>query len=180
MQSAFVQAFTYSPPVILGRRLLPFSPWHGIFLEATDSSYLLGGPHSFDDLISGIWLCSRSFLNGWASPGDLREAKRWGRRARNDDLVEAYKLFDDHVKVSLSSPEYWRSPDSQSLRAPFFWHLATFGVNYLHLSEQQAWDYPVARLTCYLACKSENEGGKDLMSEEDSIGFATLKAEQNN
>ena len=84
MQGAFVQALTYSPPVILGRQMLPFSCWHGLLLEAAGSSYLVGGIPTPSDAVYGAWVCSGRFADGIAA--DKRALEKW----------PAVDFIDDH------------------------------------------------------------------------------------
>ena len=177
MQGAFIQALTYSPPSVLGRQLRAFSSWHGIVLEAAGSPYIVGGIPALDDMVLGVWVCSRSYADGWLGALDLAAAGAWGENLQNHDFLSALTAFGEYIAASFMGPEYWSSGEGSSIRAPYMWHLATFGMMHLHLSDLAAWDYPIARLMCHYACKSESDGSKDLMSADDIKGMEVLKAD---
>jgi len=179
MQGAFIQALTYRPPAILGRQLLPFSPWHGIVLEGAGSPYIIGGTPDFGDFITAAWVCSHSFTHGWAGTLDLVAAKKWGKanRKQRAKFSAAVAALNEHILASFVGPEYWSAEGGSSVKAPYWWHMATFGMTTLHLSYADAWDCSIARLMCHFACKSETEGGKDLMSADDIKGEEVLKAD---
>jgi len=181
MQGAFIQPMSYSPPIILGRRLRPFSCWHGLVLDASASTYLLGGQRAVSDLLFGIWVCSHDFADGFDAASDLRAVNRWGRSQRKRwwrpaaDLGAAAVLFDEHIRLSLTAPDRWQDGAGTPLRAPLWWHLALFARETLHCSESEAWDFPLSRLICYRDCKAESEGGKDLMTDDEAKGIRLLE-----
>jgi len=177
VQGAFIQSLTYQPPAILGRQMLPFSPWHGVILEAAGSPYVSSGKPNLDDMITAAWVCSHSFADGWAGASDVAGARKWGRRNRKSDLTAAFIEFSEHISASLVGPQYWNAEGGNSPKAPYWWHLATLGMSHLNLSDTAAWDYPISRLMCHFACKSEAEGNKDLMSSDDIKGMETLEAD---
>jgi len=177
MQGAFIQALTYSPPSVLGRQLCAFSSWHGILLEAADSPYIVGGIPKLDDMVLGVWVCSRSYADGWAGATDIAAVSEWGKNLKDHDFPKALATFGEYITASFMGPEYWSSGSGSSIRAPYMWHLATFGMMHLHLTDVEAWDYPIARMVCHYACKSESEGNKDLISNDDLRGMEVLKAD---
>ena len=178
MQGAFIQAHTYKSPTILGRQLLPFSPWHGVILEAAASPYILGGIPKLDDMILGVWVCSHSHADGWNAAANAPSAQEWGNSLTDPNFPAALTAFDEYISASFMGPEYWSSGGGSEIRAPYMWHLATFGMSYLHMSEVAAWDCSVAKLMCYHACKAEVEGNKDLVSNEDMRGMEVLKKDE--
>ena len=179
MQGAFIQSLTYCAPAILGRQLLPFSPWHGIVLEGAGSPYIIGGKPDFDDVVTAVWVCSHSFTHGWEGTLDLVAAKKWGKanRKHRAQFPAAAAAFNEHILASFVGPEYWPAEGGSSVKAPYWWHMATFGMSTLHLPYADAWDCSIARLMCHFACKSETEGGKGLMSTDDINGIEVLRAD---
>ncbi|MDD4860789.1 MAG: hypothetical protein PHI33_01640 [Smithellaceae bacterium] len=178
MQGAFIQAITFCPPSILDRPLYPLSSFHGLILESAGSFFICGGRSDLDDIIFGVWVCSHKFADGYRGVADIKAAQKWGRRLKDRDLEAAGIKFREYIDAAFTQPEYWKSGESSSIRAPYWWHLAFFGMSKLHLSEADAWDYPVAKLACFQACWAENEGSKDLMSAEEIQARAKLPAEE--
>lgn len=177
MQGAFIQALTYRPPTVLGRQLMFFSSWHGLLLEAAASSFIVGGAPGTEDLIFGVWICSHSFADGYAIAADARAIKAWGKSCNSLNFAAAMLAFTDYIAASFTLPKYWSDSSGDGCKAPYFWHAATFARVKLHLTEQQAWDYPLARTSCHQACIAEINGNKDLMSADDIKGMAVLKAD---
>jgi len=176
MQGAFVQALTYSPPVILGRQMLPFSCWHGLLLEAAGSSYLVGGIPTPSDAVYGAWVCSGRFADGIAA--DKKALEKWGRRHRRAAWGDVLLAFGDYIEAGLRGPQYWRGGKDKPVKAPYWWHLALFARSRLGMTEAEAWDAPVARLSCYRACESESRGWDKLMTDAEAEGVKVLKGEK--
>ncbi|MCG2681182.1 MAG: hypothetical protein L6455_14630 [Kiritimatiellae bacterium] len=177
MQGAFIQSLTFNPPTVLGRKLMPFSSWHLLVLEAAGSPFVLGGVPDIDDLVAAIWVCSHGFAEGITIAGDAPAIRKWARAQKKPAFTAARAAFQDYVNAAFCSPEYWSSSDGGEIRAPACWHMATFAMRELHMTEQAAWDFPVNRIGCYQACAGESNGNKDLMSADDIKGVATLEAD---
>jgi len=177
MQGAFISALTYQPPVVLGRQLLHFSPWHGLMLEAAGSPYLVEGKTTVADMIYGVWVCSTSFSEGYAKAGDGIGASKWGKKEKRSDRTEAKALFDEYIIKSFACPDYWSTGGGAQLKAPYWWHLALFGQNVLGLSEAKAWDHPIMKLVCYRACDAESNGWDKLKTENEMEGSRVLRAD---
>jgi hypothetical protein len=178
MQGAFIQSLTYNPPSVLGRQLKPFSPWHGLLLEAAGSPYLHGGLPDVNDLILGVWICTKSFSEGFRAAADRYAARKWGASLKQPQFFSDQAIFTEYISASFLTPQYWQGKEAKPIRAPYFWHLATFAMRDLHLSEQEAWDVSITRLACYQACVADVSGSKDLMSAEDIKGIEILKADE--
>jgi hypothetical protein len=171
MQGAFIQALTYCPPVILGRQMRPFSCWHGLMLEAMGNAYLGGTKPGVSDVVAGAWVCALSSKDGLAFDGKAIVA--WGRKTRN--VASAIAQLQDYIDAGLRCPEYWRKAEDKPVKAPYWWHLALFARQHLGLDEAAAWDEPVARLVCYRACNAEQEGWKNLKSDNEMKAKAALE-----
>lgn len=178
MQGAFIQSLTYNPPSVLGRQLLPFSPWHGLILEAAGSPYLCGGIPNLDDLILGVWVCSHGFTDGYKLISDVGAAGAWGKAIKKTNFSAGRATFAEHIAASFVAPRYWQASGGGELKSPYFWHCAFFAMRDLHLPESQAWDYPIAKIACYQACHAERQGNKDLMSAEEIKGLEILRQDE--
>jgi len=179
MDLVWSRAAFYLPPKVLGKNLRGFSPFHILMLEAVSSPYIIGGKRDNDDLILAVYICSQ----GWADRYsiiryDLKAVKKWGRSVRKPDFVVAHKDFLLYLQESWEMPGCWPEPGSSGIKANPAYHLATFGMRELKMTEQEAWDCPMARLVCYRACVSESEGGDPLITDDDRAGMAILKADQ--
>jgi len=171
MQGIFIKALTYTPPVILGRQLLSFAPFHGLLLEAADCHYLTAGTKTFGDMILGIWICSYSFADGYLGVMEHSAVRAWSRQCKRlkiSTLKKAAEEFAAYIEVGLERPQFWEKEAKKSCRAPIWWLLASFGVLQLGMSEQEAWDCPVAKFWCYIACRNEMEGEENLLTDEEN------------
>ena len=178
MQGAFILSHTFSPPSVLGLRLRPFSPWHGLLLEAAGSPFICGGGRTdADDLILGVWICTKSYRDGFRAATDVAAARKWGAKIKRFNLAAELSAFNYYLDDSFTAPEYWKSGDGSGVKAPYFWHLAYFAMYRLHLAEAEAWDYPIAKISCYQACAAELSGNSSLISADEIKGIDTLKAE---
>jgi drug/metabolite transporter (DMT)-like permease len=176
MQGAFVQALTYRPPVALGRQLRPFSAWHGLILDAAGNAFMLGGIPGLEDTVFAALVCSLSFADGIEAYTDKRRVSKWGRKYGPDAITRASLVLRGHILAGLHCPEYGQDGKGKPVRAPYWWHLATFARVQLGMSEAAAWDAPVSRLACYRACVAEGEGWDKLKSDEEIDGAEILKA----
>jgi hypothetical protein len=176
MQGAFVQALTYRPPSVLGRQLRPFSAWHGLVLDAAGNAFVGGGIPGLEDTVFAAWVCSLGFADGIEAFTDQRRVSKWGRRYGPESVARAVPVLRDHILAGVRCPEYWQDGSGKPLRAPYWWHLATFARVQLGMSEAAAWDAPVSRLACYRACAAEGEGWKGLMTAEELRGAEILRA----
>ena len=177
MQEAFLQSALYSPPIVLGRQLRAFSPFHALALEAVDSPFAHEPVTGVtpDSLIVAIWTCSHSFADGLTVLLDTAAIQKWGASVGKWDFPATLKTFQRHIADSMVLPVFYHTGDEEDCRAPVAWHLATSGMRFLNMTEAEAWDCSIARLVCYRACISEWNGSKSLKSDEEIKGRKVLE-----
>ncbi|MBU0706703.1 hypothetical protein KJ662_05625, partial [Patescibacteria group bacterium] len=66
MDNAFLRSLFVQPPLLLGRRLKPFSAYHVAALMLFDSPFIRGGRQDItrDDLVLAAFICSHGFRDG--------------------------------------------------------------------------------------------------------------------
>ena len=177
MQKAFLQSALYSPPIVLGRQLRAFSPFHALALEAVNSPFAHEPVTGVtpDSLIVAIWTCSHSFADGLPVLLDIATIQKWGASVGKWDFSKTKAQFFRHLDDSMLLPKFYHTGDEEDARAPVAWHLATSGMRFLHMTEAEAWDCSIARLVCYRACISEWNGSKSLKSDEEIKGRKVLE-----
>lgn len=180
MQTAWIQACLYQPPVVLGRQLQPFSSFHALALDGVRSPFWHGGAPTIDDLVLAVHICALTWETRAAVFGDVRRIMKWGRRQRKADHASELAAFRLYLDESNVYPARWKTSESSAIKASGFFHLVAFGMGRMNMSEAQAWDCPMARLVCYSEAHREQETGKsDLISEEESKGIEALKGAAN-
>lgn len=144
---------------ILGCRILPFSNWHRMLLQAVHSPFLLGQEVRFFDMREAAGICRLSFPESkvrrpWLMPilcflwyGFPR--KRWTRfLERTRDRILEY--FGDYI----SKPEYTivtveTAPGMPLGTIPETFLLVSDVIAFLHCDEYDAWDMPLGRAYWY-------------------------------
>lgn len=175
MNVVWPQAILYEPPKVLGKTLRGFSAFHALMLEAVQSPFMVGGKADLQDLILAVRICAHR----WADRAKIKDTdaiKTWGKHIKRGDFIGARQTFDLYLAESFKMPEFWNKSGS-SLRANFAFHLVTFGMRILGLSEADAWDTPIARMVCYRACWAESEGDTSLKSDSEQSGIELLRKE---
>ncbi len=178
MNIVWANAAFYEPPKALGKTLRGFAPFHALMLEAVQSPFMVGGPPDFDDLVLAVHICSHGWSDRFRIRSDMASVIEWGKVLTTEDIAAGRRNFDAYLTASWEMPQFWQSLDAHDLRANWIYHLTTFAMRRLHMTESAAWDCPIARLVCYRACVGETEGDKSLKTEEELKGIETLKADE--
>lgn len=181
MRDLFFQAIVCQPPVICGRRLLPFSVSHEYILKALESPYIIGGPVTKADVLLAIDVCAHTWqdnaarLFGGAPPVGLW--RRWGRRWLRGKLSTADKSLRRYIEDYTACPEHWSGADGSEIRAPWEFHLVRILMDHCGFSEAAAWDCPLARARCYADTWSESQGDKTLVNAAEQAAIEAAQAE---
>ena len=177
MQEAFLQSALYRPPVVLGRQIRPFSPFHALALEAVNSPFAHDPVTGVtpDSLIVAVYTCSLSYADGLPALLDTAKIQAWGASIGKWDFAKTKAQFFRHMDDSMLLPVFYHTGDEEDCRAPVVWHLATSAMRFLHMTETEAWDCSIAKLVCYRACISEWNGSKSLKSDEEIKGRKILE-----
>ena len=161
--SIFGGAMLPSAPVILGRQLLPLSCWHALLLMMADSPWLRSGTApDWADTVFALWVCGRRYEAEDSANWDRiqSECVAWGRAVGewNHDAVSAE--FREYLDAALTLPGF-KQPATGEAASPIPWPFRAVAtvMHYLpQLSEEDAWNLPVARVACYRACCGEDNG----------------------
>jgi hypothetical protein len=180
MADVWLQALLASPPVICGRRLLPFSLAHALLLRKLGSPYACGGPERPEDLLTALEICSRpvaalpGFLARPPSPRYLRRhARRWAGH-----LTVAGASFRTYLGDFLVAPARFDSVTGAPIRSPVEWYLAGLLMAEYGWTEQAAWDCPFAKARCLAEVHFERNGDDGLVPEGE-VGMFALMARAN-
>ena len=177
MNLVWAQAALYEPPTVLGLKLRAYSPFHAMALEAVQSPFTIVAKDDFFDLVLAVHICSRGWADRYLLGGLAHKPlRRWGRRVRQDEIARGRRQFLEYLSESWQTPQFWQSASGGPMRAHWLYHLTAFAMRELNMSEQQAWDCPIARLVCYRAAVGESEGDKNLVTEEEQRGIDMLKS----
>ena len=173
-------------PVILGFRLRPLSIWHVWTLKAWDNPYVTGGEYDVDDVCNCMAVCTQtreSFtaiaaqnLHG-ALKGDIGAAYL---EASKEEREHAEKQLAEYFTQCTVFPEFWEDgksdPVKDRLRCPGEWHLvATLLQMRVCQTEEDAWDYSIARARCWQAVEGERAGSRAYVDQRDRMDFAKLE-----
>jgi hypothetical protein len=160
------------PPVVMGRRLQPFSLIHSLTLEHFDSPFLKQDktPTRADTILAAL-ICSKTwaelqsfFFNNLTTsrlrlPAIFSHCYRWQKSA---EKLAAY------FTVYLEMPErYWRNDKDDCLKSPWQYAVVRILCNVYHFTEEQAWNMPVNRAQCYADVHGEASGCVQLRSADD-------------
>lgn len=171
MSDVWTQAIYATPPLIGGRRLLPFSLAHAVLLRA------LGNPYAYVDasatlaqLVQALDVCSRTRAENAVAlfSGErpsiwriLSDARRW----RNLDPSTADASFRVYIDdFTLRAARDTDAANGDDMAVPSEYHLHRHLCEVEGMGEEQAWNCSVARAWAYFDCWTEWKGGKVLLS----------------
>jgi hypothetical protein len=182
-ESVLARAALPAPTTCLGRRLLPYSIGHELWLAREGNPVLRG---MVSGLPAAVLICSRTWdqLRAMDSERWLSlDLALWHWRARRMDHARELARFiayraDGLLEFPLS--DVARRDRGQTPRlsgTPFILRLQQWLMLHLRLSESRAWDYPVGLAKMRWAAHWEQEGGLDVYSQHDAE-FDEFVAEQ--
>ena len=168
--TAYFLAAVPEPVRCLGRRLKPFSVGHQIILQRFESAFVCGATPTFEDLIFGIAICSRSYpgaLRFLDSPLSSIWLRWWGFKIwiavlGGLNLAKSGAVFAAYVQSGSTYPcvKFKESKNIHEIRVPLVATVKTFLIRCGH-SEAEAlakpyglalWEYSIAN-----ACEGRNE-----------------------
>ena len=165
MSDAWLKSVLAAPPVICGRRLLPFSLAHSFTLSRLKSPFAVGGAVEFSDLILALEICSRTFAELpelIASPAFARHVARKSQRwfFRFDIALASFNTY--HADFSEAPAR--KAGKGAKLKSPLEFYLATLLMNEFGFAEAAAWDCSLARACCYSATWAERQGDDSILT----------------
>ena len=170
------------PPVVLGRRLKPFSLWHALQLEHLENPYWVGGARpSRADLVVAVCICTTQFkLDGpQYHPAELaKKCFKWGRRHRGTwrdaaKWAEEEDKFVDYLEEFTEITPRW-SAGGESLRVPASFGAAVILFEHCNFTEERAWNMGFGLAMAYVAASGAVHGDKSLMAEDELKALAEL------
>jgi hypothetical protein len=173
MQAAYLNALFLSPPVILGRQLLPYSLAHIAFLRSIESPFYTGKPAAINDLVVAAFVCSHAWPFPFLSqdPEALgRACAEWGESLGPVDFQSNLAAFWRYIREYSAMPLRGTPPDADEIiqeYVPWMFTIAFFLMNDLRCSEVEAWNKPVGRAFTYATVKAVLRGDNTLVSEEE-------------
>lgn len=157
--NGFISSIFETAPVVLQKRLRPFSCFHWAVLAAMESPFAVGGTPTPDDVVFAVWVCQR----GWQDRADILapdyEAIRdWGHEF---DYVDAVNVLRAYMDEAFDGPSTWVPDDAKPSGVPGAFHLPAILLQHLHgLTEADAWDMPLQRALAYRCAIAEANGSE--------------------
>lgn len=168
MQQVYRDIALAAPPVVLGRRLLPFSLAHAYALTVLESPTIAGGAMGIGDLALAVYVCARP---GWPfarlardarSDGWARRMRLWGAVCRGRGWARDVAAWQAYVAAYTGRAEMYaelvrggRTIKPERARVP--WPLACAARLIPLLGEAGAWNCPVCRAFAYLDASAEDQ-----------------------
>lgn len=180
MRNVWLTALLAQPPVILGRKLAPFSLSHSLILHAAGNPYWFGRECKPDDLIEAVLICSRTWEENqaWFANPEKRTAKKLA--ARMFFRREFHKAHDALAQYLNDACDVMARevPDGdgagKELLAPWQYRVACFLMKH-GMTESQAWNCPINRARCYLDAVCEEKGWVTLCEEYKEDAYALVE-----
>lgn len=168
MQLSFAKSFLFSCPEILGLKLKPLSIGHFIILDMLHSPFYCGGSISNDDLITAIFVCSKSFqenLNSISNPALLKkEIKEWGiKQGKKADYKKVIKQVREYFAYYDDTPKRYIDESKQSKPNNAPWQIAITWKLLDKFEEKDIYDMAITKAFAFIACENTD----DLISEFD-------------
>ena len=177
---AWLTALMVTPPVILGRRMQPFSLAHSFILERAGNPFWVGGERGPEHFFEALEICSLDLQGNRARVAKNvgRSFKRWVakyfRKVTADDVARFAQYLDDylacHPRESGGSGRELHSPWQFRIVAD----LVASG-----LGEERAWNMPLNLARCYYDARAELDGD-DTLLDQNSVDAYELIARANN
>lgn len=169
MLQFYADAFFCQPPVVLGRRLRPYSLGHSFTLDAIQSPFAVGGPVNAFELIGAVLICSMPFaeiVDKINADSLLKDAEAFGKTLDMDALYaeELAKFHDYLTTYDKAAPAI--SKPSAAGPLPLPWQIVVAWALMDRLPEREVWDMPLTRAMAYHAAWRYEHGDDTLMCEE--------------
>jgi len=171
MDSVFFQSILVRPPVIMGRKLRPFSLFHALVLMQFDSSHLNGQKVTIDELVFSVFVCGLEYPQGVDyifSIKAIKDCAKWGKKSKKKyDYSESFEEFRQYLLDYMRFPGIYEttSASGQSLNAPKksnipwpFKVAADIMNKYPGFTEKEVWNMPVIKASTYRAHIAEDNG----------------------
>jgi hypothetical protein len=171
---AWTQSQLIQPPVILGRRLRPFSLFHRLILrEKFISAFLdMDRVAGRADVILAVMICSRTrkeIIAKLARGGGWLNLLTETFLARVYNWKKAAAQFEEYIGSYSYSPDGSVPGKATVLHGPIEYHLFHTLCSEYNYSKDQAWDTSFCEAMCQCDIVSEKKGGVVLRTIEDEM-----------
>jgi hypothetical protein len=191
IDEVFSAADVITCPEVLGMRLRPLTLWHVWSLKSLESPFVSGKPYDTEDICKAIMICGlrrKDYAELCGSENAI--AALFGTIAADylvkskSDRAEVCNAFGKYLSSCTEFPEFYSSAKQNDirdrLRCPSEWHIVASLLDMrICQTEDDAWDYPIARAQCWQAVQGERNGSKAYVDQRDRDDFEKLKAESN-
>lgn len=171
---AWLTSLMVSPPVILGRRLKPFSLAHSFLLERAGNPFWTAGERSAEHFFEALEICAHDLDGNRArlAGGVGRKFKRWVaskfRKVGERDVLAFVQYMDDHTACHPRE-----SVSGRDMKTPWQFRLVADLVS-RGFSEDRAWNMPLGLARCYYDARAEMDGDETLLSESSADAYELI------
>ena len=161
---AWLTSLMVTPPVILGRRLKPFSLAHSFILERAGNPFWIGGERGPEHFFEALEICSRDLEENRARIAGKpdNKFKRWVvkyfRKVAAKDVATFAQYLDDHLACHPRES----GGSGRELHSPWQFRLVTDLVA-RGFTEERAWNMPLNLARCYYDARAEMDGDDSLL-----------------
>jgi hypothetical protein len=160
----FLDAVAHDEHRVLRRKLLPYSAWHELNLQAIDSPVLTGEPITeIKDVVAFVRICTSRYRTGGPTP-ELRARWRHWWAIWQSDLKECVEQIDSYLMDYAVGPKFWPNQhlekgggegdrDIDDLLEAVCWYERNTCCG-----DEAAWNMPLALLRWKNAAFSKFEG----------------------
>ena len=173
---AWLTSLMVKPPVILGRRLKPFSLAHSLILDRLENPFWVGGKRGPEHFFEVLEVCANNLEGNrarmYAKP---RRFRRWVaakfRKVKDADIDALNNYIVDHTACCARESSGGAGRDMAS---PWEFRVATYLIEY-GFPEERAWNMPFNLARCYFDAREEMNGDETLVpfGEECAVDLIT-------
>jgi hypothetical protein len=185
VDDVFLSADVTAGPEIMGLQLRPLSVWHVWALSAMDSPYIIGGDLTVEAICRALMICTQTragfaeLINTDAHILLLGDIAGIYLAATPEERADAQQAFAEYIDACTVFPEFWEDGKTDAvkdrLRCPVEWHIVAALVRMgIVRTEDQAWDYPIARARCWGAVEAERNGNNKYVDQRDRADMEKL------
>lgn len=168
MISSFASCLQVDPPVILGRRLQPFSAWHQLSLEAFENPFAnVCEPDSMErlpdaaDTVEAFLLCCDRYSHDKRTFHRFCESPWFRFRLRCRLAFTPWPIVADQLRAYIRSysfaPRISAGKGTKLSKVPVAFHMAAVMLSH-GLPFQEALEMPLCTLVCLKLAIAEQDG----------------------
>lgn len=182
MQDAYASLVLAECPLVLGKRMLPFSLWHAHALEAFGSPLLDGKPAGAEDIVLAAWICSRSHAQAVEvlrnrRPDIAAECKTWGSTVTRSDIAAAHKTLREYITAHMHTVyRHGVKPSDSAAQWTMVYLLYLCAGRYDAETIAGAWDTPINLAYCLNVTSAIMNGDETYFTEKAEADFQAARA----